>query len=215
VSRKDLARSLRLIVVTDRRLVEQDELVAVVRSALDAGAPCVQLRNKGDSPGELLAMGRELRSLTREAGALLIVNDRLDVALALEADGVHVGPGDLPVSAVRSACPGDFVVGRSADDPEVAYRAMRDGADYIGCGTVYPTNTKPDAGSTIGLEGLRRVVEAVEIPVVGIGGITEERAADVVATGAAGIAVVGAVMGAADPAAAVRALLTPFHPRDE
>lgn len=210
MSRKDVARRLRLIVITDRGLAEPNELVAVVRSVLEAGAPCVQLRNKGETPRELLAVGRELRSMTREAGALLVVNDRLDVALTLEADGVHLGPDDLPVSAVRAASPGDFLVGRSADDPDVARRAAEDGADYIGCGTVYPTTTKPDAGSTVGLEGLRRVVEAVYVPVVGIGGITVQHAADVATTGAAGIAVVGAVMGAADPAAAVRALLEPF-----
>lgn len=199
------------MVVTDRRLAEPKDLVAIVQSALEAGAPCIQLRNKGDSPRELLAVGRDLRSLTREAGALLVVNDRLDVALALEADGVHVGPEDLPVSGVRSASPADFLVGRSADDPDVARRAVEAGADYIGCGTVYPTSTKPDAGSTIGLEGLRLVVEAVYVPVVGIGGITVERASDVAKTGATGIAVVGAVMGAADPAATVRALLEPFE----
>ncbi len=206
-----LARSLRLVVITDRALAEPRGLLDVVRLALAAGAPCVQLRNKGEPARELLAIGRDIRALVREAGALLVVNDRLDVALALEADGVHVGPDDLPVSAVRTAVPPGFVVGRSADEPEVARRAVDDGADYIGCGTVYPTSTKRDAGSAIGLQGLRRVVEAVDVPVVGIGGITVERASDVATTGAVGVAVVGAVMASAAPAEAVRGLLSPFQ----
>lgn len=210
----DLARALRLVVITDRRLAGDRPVVEVVAQALEGGAPAVQLRNKGDSARELLATGRQLRALTREAGALLFVNDRLDVALAVEADGVHLGPDDLPVAAVRRLAPGGFLVGRSADDPDVARRAVEDGADYIGCGTVYPTTTKADAGATIGLEGLDRVAGAVPVPVVGIGGIVVERAAEVAGTRAAGIAVVGAIMGAPDPARVVRALMAPFEARD-
>jgi thiamine-phosphate diphosphorylase len=171
----------------------------------------VQLRKKGDPARELLAVGEEVRGLTREAGALLFVNDRLDVALALGADGVHLGPHDLPVDAVRHHAPTGFLIGRSADDPDVARRAVADGADYIGCGTVYPTATKADAGEVIGVRGLRRIAEAVPVPVLAIGGITVERAPEVAATGAAGVAVVGAVMGAPDPEAAARRLLEPFR----
>ncbi len=209
--RDELRRALRLVVITDRALAMPRTVVGVVASSLQGGARAIQLRNKGDSARELLAVGRELRTLTREAGALLFVNDRLDVALALEADGVHLGPEDLPVGAVRRTVGSDLLVGRSADDPEVARRAVDDGADYIGCGTVYRTRTKPDAGDVVGLEGLARVSRAVSVPVVGIGGITVERAATVAGTGAAGIAVVGAVMSAPDPAATVRALLAPFE----
>ena len=175
------------------------------------GARAVQLRNKGDTARELLTVGGELRGLTREAGALLFVNDRLDVALALGADGVHLGPHDLPVDAVRQRAPTDLLIGRSADDPEVARRAVAEGADYIGCGTVYPTATKADAGEVIGVRGLRRVAEAVPVPVLAIGGITVERAPEVAATGAAGVAVVGAVMGAPDPEGAARRLVEPFR----
>jgi thiamine-phosphate pyrophosphorylase len=181
--------------------------VEVVEAALAAGAPAVQLRNKGEPARELLATGDALRVLTREAGALLFVNDRLDVALAVGADGIHVGPRDLPVRDIRRLVHPGFLIGRSADDPEVARQAVADGADYIGCGTVYPTATKADAGDVIGLAGLSRVAEAVPVPVVAIGGITVDRAPDVPATGAAGVAVVGAVMGAPDPAAATRRLL--------
>ncbi|MGE0160998.1 MAG: thiamine phosphate synthase, partial [Gemmatimonadales bacterium] len=117
-------------------------------------------------------------------------------------------------AAVRRAVPAGFPVGASTDDPAAARRHVADGASYIGCGTVYATSTKPDAGEVIGLEGLERVARAVDVPVVGIGGITVERAADVATrTRAAGVAVVGAVMRAADVGAAVRGLLEPWAGR--
>lgn len=206
----DLKRGLRLIVVTDARLAQPRSVLEVVREALRGGAPAVQLRNKGDSTRQLLALGHALRQATRETGALLFVNDRLDLALAVEADGVHLGPHDLPVRAVRRVAPPGFLIGRSADDPEVARTAVAEGADYIGCGTVYPTSTKRDVGDVIGLDGLRCVIGAVSVPVVAIGGITPDRAPELAATGATGVAVVGALMAAADPAAAVRALMEPF-----
>ena len=202
-----LREALRVLVVTDAQLAAPRSVTEVVRATLEAGARSVQMRNKGDSARALAELGRELRTLTREHGALLFVNDRVDLALAVEADGVHVGPQDLPVAAVRSITPPGFLVGRSADDPGVALRAVAEGADYIGCGTVYATTTKADAGKVIGLEGLAAVARAVPVPVVAIGGITVERAGEVVPTGAAGVAVVGAVMSAADPGEAVRRLL--------
>lgn len=210
-----LRENLRLLVLTDTGLAAPRSVVDTVNRALEGGSRAIQLRNKGESPRELLAVGHELRALTSEVGALLFVNDRLDVALALEADGLHVGPNDLPVDVVRAHSPPGFLIGRSADDATVARRAVDDGADYIGCGTVYPTSTKPDAGDVIGLDGLAAVVRAVPVPVVGIGGITVERAADVAATGAAGIAVVGAVMAAPDPGDAVRRLLEAFRTRTQ
>lgn len=208
-------RALRVLVLTDRRLARGRPVCDVVRRALEAGARSIQLRNKGDSPRELLSVGRDLRIMTRECGALLFVNDRVDLALALEADGVHVGPHDLPVADVRRIAPGGFLIGRSADEPEVARRAVDDGADYIGCGTVWATATKADAGAVIGLEGLAAVVRAVGVPVVAIGGITVARASEVARTGAAGVAVVGAVMAAEDPGAAVRDLLAAMGERGQ
>ena len=205
-----LGEALRVLVITDARLAAPRHVTEVVRAALEAGARAVQMRNKGDPARALVELGREMRQTTREHGALLFVNDRVDVALAVEADGVHVGPHDLPVAAVRAIAPPGFLVGRSADDPAVARQAVAEGADYIGCGTVYQTTTKADAGDVIGLEGLAAVARAVAVPVVGIGGITVERAAEVAATGAAGVAVVGAVMSAPDPGEAVRRLLAPF-----
>lgn len=207
----DIEERLRLLVITDALLAAPRTVEEIVARALEGGARAVQLRNKGDSARDILALGRTLRTLTRAAGALLFVNDRLDVALAVDADGVHVGPEDLPVAVVRAVSPAGFLVGRSARDPEAARRAVREGADFIGCGSVYPTSTKTDVGDIIGLDGLRRVVESVEVPVLAIGGITAERASEVAAAGAAGIAAVGALMRAPDPAAAARALLAPFR----
>jgi len=213
VTPAELAARLRLIVVTDRHAAAPRSVVEVVQAALAAGAPAIQLRDKEASARELLEGGRALLPLAREAGALFFVNDRVDVALALGADGVHVGPADLPVGALRSAVPHDFLIGTSTDDPESAVALEADGADYIGCGTVYPTATKPDAGYVIGLEGLDRVARAVSAPVVGIGGITPERASAVARTAASGIAVVSAVMGAADVSRVVGALLEPWRGR--
>jgi len=208
---RDLSDDLRLVVITDTKLASPRSVLEVVQEALQAGAPAIQLRNKGDAVRDVMELGRAIRAATREHGALFTVNDRLDLALALEADGVHLGPNDLPVAAARRVTPAEFIIGRSADDPAVARQAVADGADYIGCGAVYATGTKADAGDVIGIEGLQRIAAEVSVPVVAIGGITVDRAPAVAAGGrVAGVAVVGAVMCAADVGAAVRGLLHPF-----
>jgi thiamine-phosphate pyrophosphorylase len=199
---------LRLIVITDRGLAAPRDVLTIVQAALDAGAPAIQLRDKSATAADLLRQARTLLPRTRAAGALLFINDRLDVALAAGADGVHLGPDDLPVTAARRTAPPGFLVGCSTDDPDVARRAEADGADYIGCGAVFGTRTKTEVGTErIGVQRLDEVAAAVTIPVVGIGGITTGNVAGVAASRAAGAAVVSAVMGAADPAAAVTALL--------
>ena len=212
-----LADRLRLIVITDEELVWPRALSDVVRVALAAGAPTIQLRLKGASARELLVAALTLIPIVRSAGGLFIVNDRLDVALAAGADGVHLGPDDPPVTDARAvaaetlgAAADGFILGCSVDTPDAAAQAEAEGADYLGVGTVYATANKSDAGNVIGLEGLKRVVDAVSIPVVGIGGITPERANAVAETGACGSAVIGAVMDSPEPAEAVRALLSPF-----
>ena len=198
---------LRLMVITDRRLAGSRGVEGVVSTALSSGAPAIQLREKELGIAETLALGRRLRRMTREAGALFFVNDRLDLALALEADGVHLGPDDLPIGEVRRFVGDRMLIGYSTDDPAEARNAQAEGADYLGCGTLWPTTSKQDAGSVIGPEGLARVVAAVSIPVLGIGGITPDRTRELGGTGAAGVAVLGAVMAAPRPAAAVEKLL--------
>ena len=221
----EFATRLRLIVITDEALARPRNVLHVVASAVAAGAPAVQLRAKAASARELYAAGVELLPVVQDAGALFFVNDRVDVALALGADGVHVGPDDLPVAAVRRASqavgrprPGHepegsrpFIIGASTDDPVAARRLVEDGADYLGCGTVFTTTTKADAGEAIGVDGLQRVVDAVDVPVVAIGGIDAAASAQIAAgSGAAGVAVVGAVMAAEDTGDAVTSLLRPW-----
>jgi thiamine-phosphate pyrophosphorylase len=199
---------LRLIVITDRDLAAPRSIVEVVAAAVEAGAPAIQLRDKRATASELAQAARTLLPIVRAAGALLFINDRIDVALAIGADGVHLGPHDLPLEAARRIAPPGFLIGCSTDDPDSARQAERDGASYIGCGAVFGTSTKSDLGAErIGLDRLDEVARAVSIPVVGIGGIDTGNVAGVAATGAAGAAVVGAVMAAEDPAGAVRRLL--------
>ena len=202
-----LARRLHLIVITDSELAAPRGVADMVEAALCAGAPAVQLRDKVLPPRDLLPLARRLRALTTAARALFFVNDRLDVALAAGADGVHLGPDDLPVAAARRIAPPGFLIGHSADDPGAARTAVAGGADYIGCGTVFPTRTKPAAGAPIGVRRLEEVARCVDVPVIGIGGITVRNAQRVFAAGAAGCAVVSAVMGATDPCRVVRGFL--------
>lgn len=202
---------LRLIVITDRLLAGERSVEDIVRACLEAGAPAVQLRDKDATARELYEQATRLRALTAEHDALLFVNDRLDVALAVGADGVHLGPQDLPLEAARNAVPEDFLIGISTDDPEIARAAERAGADYIGCGAVFGTTTKKDVGDErIGTEGLHAVADAVEIPVIGIGGVGPGNVAGLRDAGAAGAAVIGALMTADDPAAITRAMLAAF-----
>ncbi len=203
---------LRLIVITDTALADPRSVLDVVAEALAAGAPAVQLRDKTADAATLLRTAAQLRELTRRHGALLFVNDRIDVALAADADGAHLGPEDLPLAAARAVVPGGFLLGYSTDDPDTARRAEADGADYIGCGAVFGTTTKPEAaGEAIGRARVDAVARAVSIPVIAIGGVTPANAASVADTAARGVAVVGAVMAAPDPAAAVRQLLQAFQ----
>lgn len=205
-ARDELAARLRLIVITDRDLARPREVTEVVGEALRAGAPAIQLREKTLPPRDTLPLARRLRADTRAAGALFFVNDRPDLALAVGADGVHLGPDDLPVAAARRIAPPPFLIGYSTDDPDAARAAVADGAHYIGCGAVFPTSTKSDAGRAVGLRGLARVVAAVDAPVVAIGGIDAARAPGVFRVGA-GCAAVSAVMAAADPGRAVHSIL--------
>lgn len=199
---------LRLIVITDPGLAAPRSIDDVVLAALEAGAPAVQLRDKHATARELYEQALRLRELTARFDALFFVNDRLDVALAVGADGVHIGPDDIPLAAARRAAPPPFLIGISTDDPAEAARAVAAGADYIGCGAVFGTRSKADVASErIGPEGVAAVVAAVDAPVVAIGGITTENVHELAGTGAAGVSVIGAVMAAPDPGDATRRLL--------
>ncbi|UCH35004.1 MAG: thiamine phosphate synthase [Armatimonadota bacterium] len=182
----------------------------VARAALAGGAKTIQLRDKGMAVRELFATARELREMCEQAGALFIVNDRLDVALAAQAHGVHLGDEDLPVADARRALAGwerrRFIIGASAATVKEAQQAVADGADYLGVGAMFATDTKPDAGAPVGPQRLAEIRREVSLPLVAIGGITIDNAADVVRAGADAVAVISAVSRAEDMEAAVRHL---------
>jgi thiamine-phosphate pyrophosphorylase len=195
----------RLVLVTDRHATGARELATVVEAALDAGVPAVQLREKELSGRELLALADRLRTATARRGALLFVNDRLDVAIAVGADGVHLGGGSMPVSVARRLLGAAALIGISTHAPgeETA------GADFAFFGPVWPTPSKT------GAQGEARLTEAVRasrIPVLAIGGVTDDRARAACAAGAAGVAVIRAILAAPDPAAAARTLLAALTP---
>jgi len=181
----------------------------IVAAAIEGGVSVVQLRDKDTSVRDRLAVGRELRELTREAGVPLIVNDRIDLAQAIDADGVHLGDDDLPVDVARDLLGPDAIVGRSVSFVDDAVAAEQAGADYLGVGAVYATGSKDDIDDDehgIGPERIAAIADAVSIPVVGIGGITADNAGPVIEAGADGVAVITAITKADDPAAATREL---------
>ncbi|MCL6631129.1 MAG: thiamine phosphate synthase [Alicyclobacillus herbarius] len=204
----ELARRLRVYVVTDER-PDAETLVDTVRLALAGGATAIQLRRKQELGRRFVELGRALRQLAHDHGALFFINDRVDVAMVVDADGVHIGQDDISCRDARRLLGPDKVIGVSAETVTEARQAEADGADYLGVGAVFPTQSKPDAGYT-GLSGLKEIVEAVHIPVVAIGGIHRGNASDVLRHGADGLAVVSAVMSAPQPDVATAELLALF-----
>lgn len=204
---RQLRERLSLIVIADPSAAVGRPLPELVRAALRARAPAIQLRAKALSARETVELGRILLPETRAAGALFFVNDRVDIALVLDADGAHLGDDDLPLSAARSISPPGFLLGRSVDTPDEARVATAEGADYVGVGPVYATRSKSGLGAPIGPDGIAAVAAATPLPVVGIGGISSENAAAVIAGGAAGVAVIQSVMSAPDPGHAVEEIL--------
>ncbi len=199
----------RLCVLVTQELCRRGDWRAVVRGAIEGGADCLQLREKSLGDAELLARAKELVSLARPAGAAVIVNDRPDIALLAGTDGVHLGQGDVPVSAVRELAGSRLLVGVSTHDEGEARRAIAEGADYCGVGAMFATSTKPRDVS--GPEYLRRFLalasEGRAVGHLAIGGITAENVRGLVDAGCCGVAVSGAVCGAADPGAACREIL--------
>ncbi|GAA0664167.1 thiamine phosphate synthase [Natronoarchaeum mannanilyticum] len=198
----------RTYLVTQESLSAGRSTVEIARAAIEGGVDAIQLRDKERSAKRRYETGRELREFTAEADVDLIVNDRVDLARAIDADGVHLGQDDLPVPAARELLGNDAIIGKSTSFVEEAIEAEREGADYLGVGAVYGTSSKdvPDDEADFGPERVAEIVEAVEIPVVGIGGIDAANAAAVAEAGAVGVAVISAITRADDPAAATRAL---------
>ena len=195
-----------LYVVTDETIGRGRSHAELARRAVAGGADAVQLRDKRLSGRELLDAASEVREVTRDAGALFIVNDRLDVALAAGADGVHLGESDLPIGHARRLSPPGFIIGASVGSVAAAVRAAAAGADYVALSPTFSTGSKDDAGPGCGLAALEGVRAAVSLPLVAIGGITTENVGDVIAAGADGVAVISAVVGQEDVTAAARDL---------
>lgn len=185
-----------LYVVTGEEFSSGRTYPEVIEACIRGGARIIQLREKTWPASRILEVGRYIRSVTLQNKVTFIVNDRVDLALALEADGIHVGQQDIPVQVVRKLVGPDMIVGASAGTTEEARKAERDGASYIGVGPVFPTETKKDARSPRGLDLLAEIKNSTKLPVYGIGGIKIENAGMVVRAGADGVAVVSAVVGA-------------------
>jgi thiamine-phosphate pyrophosphorylase len=181
-------------------------LVEVVRAALAGGASIIQLREKHADTREFVELARAMRAVCDEYDAPLLINDRVDVALACGAAGVHVGQSDMAPADVRAIVGPDAIVGLSTDTPEQVVAAQSLDIDYIGIGPVYATATKADAGEALGLAGFRRTLELSRLPVVAIGAVTAATTAELIRVGAAGVAVVSAICAAESPEAATREL---------
>ena len=183
-----------------------DGLLETVEAALLGGVTAIQLREKSGTDLEILRSAERLRELCADHGAAFFVNDRIDLALAAGADGVHLGVDDLPIPAARRMAGPNFWIGFSPDTDTGARSARLEGASYLGVGPVFGTASKVDAGPAIGLQLLKRRVVVADLPVIGIGGIDVSNAASVIRAGASGVAVMSAILQSADPRAAAQAL---------
>lgn len=199
---------LSLYLVTDRGLSRGRSTVDIVRAAVAGGVTCVQLREKNCGTREFVDEARAVRALLAGTGVPLIVNDRIDVALAVGADGVHLGQTDMRITDARRLTGPGMIIGISAECLEDAVRAQAEGADYIGVSPVFSTPTKTDTAPPLGLAGIAGIRAAVSLPLVGIGGIGPANAAAVIRAGCDGIAVVSAIVSAADPRKAAAELKT-------
>jgi thiamine-phosphate pyrophosphorylase len=223
IERKLLSKLLRqdklghipgLYVIIDTEALKGRSHIEVASQAIRGGARTIQLRDKVQSREKLLSVAQQLRTLCSEHDVLFIMNDYLDVALGTDADGLHLGQDDLPVKVARRLLPLGKIVGGSATTVEQAVKAQAQGADYIAVGAIYPTASKTSTttpAKVVGLETLRQVRQAVTLPLVAIGGITKDNAAEVVAAGADSVAVISAVLGAESPEAAARQIAGIFE----
>jgi len=188
-----------LYLVTDRGLARGRSTLEIVSAAIKGGATVVQLREKDCSTREFINEALILRDFLKTRNVPLIINDRLDVAQASKADGVHLGQTDMPLEMARDILGDRMIIGISAESLKDAIEAEKGGADYLGVSPIYATPTKTDTALPLGLKGLRAIRKAVKLPLVGIGGLNRNNAAQVIRSGADGVAVVSAIVAAADP----------------
>jgi thiamine-phosphate pyrophosphorylase len=207
--RGNVAAHLRLMLVTDDRLLAGRDIAEACREAVEGGVTCIQLRLKQVAPAELVTIAR---AVIAAVPVPVLINDRLDVALAAGAVGVHLGPDDLPLALARRIAPAGFWIGASVGNAGEA--ALGLGADYWGIGPWRETSTKPDAGPALGAPGFAAIrAMAGEIPCVAIGGITPDDVAAVIEAGGAGVAVISGILGAADARRAATGYRVPLTAR--
>ena len=194
-----------IYLVTDDGCLQGRALIDCVREALEGGVTLVQYRAKTASSAEMYAEALQLKALCDSFNVPLIINDRLDIAMAVGAAGVHLGQDDLPCAAARKILGEDYLIGVSAHNPAEAKAALQSGADYLGCGAVFGTATKADV-QKLGTEGLAAICKAKGLPVVGIGGVTADNYREVRAAGADGAAIVSGILAQPDIRATVKAI---------
>lgn len=210
-----IKEDLKLYLVTDRDLAGERDIADIVRQAVEGGVTMVQLREKKISTREFIALALRLKETLKPYGVPLVINDRVDVALASDADGVHIGQSDMPYGMARALLGPSKIIGLSVENFEQIEEANTLDVDYIGVSPVFATPTKTDTAEPFGLEGLKKAVEMSVHPTVAIGGMNEHTAADVMACGTDGIAVVSAIVCAPDPAEASRRLRSILRPAVE
>ncbi|WP_088070710.1 thiamine phosphate synthase [Gottfriedia luciferensis] len=187
----------KLYLVTDRDVLGSRNLVNAVEEAIKGGTTIVQIREKNCSSLDFYQVAMQVKEVTTKYNVPLIINDRLDIALAIKADGLHIGQEDLPLTVVRKIVGEDMIIGVSATTLEEAVLAQEQGADYVGIGSMYPTSTKLDA-KPVTFDDLRAIRKAVKIPIVGIGGITADNVSELMETNIDGVAIVSAILGKED-----------------
>ena len=192
--------------VTDRELARSRSTLEIAVAAIRGGVSCIQLREKTCSTREFIDEALSIRPLLARHGIPLIINDRVDVAMAVKADGIHLGQKDMPCTMARQLVPENMIIGISVESLDDAIAAQNEGADYLGVSPIYPTPTKTDTAKPLGLEGLQSIRSKVNLPLVGIGGLNAGNAEAVIHNGADGVAVVSAIVAADDPEAATRNL---------
>ena len=196
--------------VTDHRDKTYEEFLNIIEEAIKGGTSIVQLREKTASTKDFYKLALKVKEITSKYDVPLLINDRIDIALAIDSDGVHIGQDDMPADIAREIIGDDKILGVSASTVEEAKKAQMDGVDYIGSGAVFPTSTKDDADS-VSKPQLKEIVDSIDIPVVAIGGITLENANTLKDTGIAGFSVVSAIMSAKDPKEASQKLKEIYH----
>lgn len=202
-----LTLSSRLLVVTDRHQTKERPLVSLLQRVLTAGISTIHLRERDLSTRELVALAREMQAVTVSSRSQLLINDRIDIALAMEGVGVHLRSNSLPPSVARRLLGPQRLMGISVHSVEEAVQAESQGADYIVLGPIYETPSKQMFGPPLGIQTLEEACRLVRIPIVGIGGVTAERAREIRHAGAFGVAVITAILGADDVESATRELL--------